>query len=223
MKLELLALKWAMSDKFREYLLGCKCIVFTENNPLSYLSSAKHGAPEQRWAAQLASFNFEIRYRSGKSNTNADALSRLHPPSTADLETIISGTQLPQSLKRALQVRGPAACQAAVQALPQHLPADIGELQRADPVIQEVLVFWQQKRYLSREERKQLSPLALVLLKQWGRLIEQARVVYRQVSRSDGGEVVLQVILPAVLRDKVLHGGSAKSRPPGGGQVSGVA
>lgn len=75
-KLEFLALKWAMSDKFREYLLGHKCIVFRDNNLLSHWSSAKLGALEQRWAAQLASFDFEIRYRSGKSNTNADALSR---------------------------------------------------------------------------------------------------------------------------------------------------
>ena len=87
--------------------------------------------------------------------------------------------------------------------MPQHLPADIGELQRADSV-KEALVFWQQKRYPSHDERKQLSPPALVLLKQWGRLIEQAGVVYRQVSRSDGGEVALQVLVPAVLRDKVL-------------------
>lgn len=63
MKLELLALKWAMTDKFRSYLLGSKCVVFTDNNPLSYLQTAKLGAVEQRWAAQLASFDFVIKYR----------------------------------------------------------------------------------------------------------------------------------------------------------------
>lgn len=89
-----------------------------DNNPLSYLSSAKLGVREQRWAGQLASFNFQILYHSAKSNPNADTLCPLHPPRTADLETIISGTQLPQTLKRAVQVRGPAASQAAVQALP---------------------------------------------------------------------------------------------------------
>lgn len=31
---------------------------------------------EQQWAAQLVSFDFEIKYRSGQSNCNADALSR---------------------------------------------------------------------------------------------------------------------------------------------------
>lgn len=37
MKLEFLGLKWAMADKFREYLLGHKCVVWTDNNPLSHL------------------------------------------------------------------------------------------------------------------------------------------------------------------------------------------
>ena len=177
MKLEFLALKLAMTEKFCIYLLGHKCIVFTDNNPLSHLSSAKLGALEQRWAAQLASFNFEIRYHSGKSNSNADTLSHLHPPRTMDLEILVSDISLPQPLQQALQASGPTACQAAVQALPQHLPADVGELQRADPVTQEVLVFWRQKRYPNHDDRKRLSPPAMVLLKQWERLIERAGVV----------------------------------------------
>ena len=77
MKLELLALKWAVTEKFRTYLLGSKFEVYTDNNPLKYLqTTAKLGALEQRWAAQLALFDFSISYRSGRSNANADALSR---------------------------------------------------------------------------------------------------------------------------------------------------
>lgn len=53
MKLEFLALKWAMTEKFCEYLLGHKCVVFTDNNPLSYLHSAKLGAIEHRWPVNL--------------------------------------------------------------------------------------------------------------------------------------------------------------------------
>lgn len=41
MKLPFLALKWAMLEKFWEYLLGHKCIVFTYNNPLSQFYIAK--------------------------------------------------------------------------------------------------------------------------------------------------------------------------------------
>lgn len=58
MRLEFLAFKWAMMEKFREYLLGNKCVVFMDNNPLSHLISAKLGGIEQRWAVQLAAFNF---------------------------------------------------------------------------------------------------------------------------------------------------------------------
>ena len=76
MKLELLGLKWAVTDKFREYLLGNKFVVFTDNNPLSHLQTAKLGALEQRWVSELAQFDYEIVYRPGRLNAGADALSR---------------------------------------------------------------------------------------------------------------------------------------------------
>ena len=76
LKLEMLALKWAVTDKFRDFILGTSFVVFTDNNPLSYLKSAKLDATEMRWVSQLAQFNFTIKYRSGQSNRNADALSR---------------------------------------------------------------------------------------------------------------------------------------------------
>ena len=42
-KLELLALKWAVTEKFRDYLLGSKFTVVTDNNPLAYLNKSKLG------------------------------------------------------------------------------------------------------------------------------------------------------------------------------------
>ena len=68
MKLELLALKWSVTEKFRDYLLGSKFVVFTDNNPLSYIQTAKLGATEMRWVSQLAQFNFTVKFRSGKVN-----------------------------------------------------------------------------------------------------------------------------------------------------------
>lgn len=48
MKLEFLALKWALTLKFLlGNLLGQKCIVWTDNNPLSHLETAKLGAVGQ--------------------------------------------------------------------------------------------------------------------------------------------------------------------------------
>ncbi|KAJ8000206.1 hypothetical protein DPEC_G00202430 [Dallia pectoralis] len=40
------------------------------------LEQAKLGAIEQRWVAQLAVFDFEVKYRPGRCNAAADALSR---------------------------------------------------------------------------------------------------------------------------------------------------
>lgn len=40
MKLELLALKWAVTEKFRSYLIGSEFKVFTDNNPLKHLDTA---------------------------------------------------------------------------------------------------------------------------------------------------------------------------------------
>lgn len=51
--------------------------VFTDNNPLVHLEYARLGAVEQRWVAQLANFNYRIKYRPGRTNVNADILSWL--------------------------------------------------------------------------------------------------------------------------------------------------
>lgn len=69
-------MKWAVAEKFRGYLLGSKFVVLTDNNPLCHLKTAKLGAVEQRWVAQLSVFDFEVKYRPGSSNAAADALSR---------------------------------------------------------------------------------------------------------------------------------------------------
>ena len=47
-KLEFLAVKWAVTDQFHEYLYGGNFYVFTDNKPLTYiLTSAKLDAVEQ--------------------------------------------------------------------------------------------------------------------------------------------------------------------------------
>ena len=76
MKLELLALKWAVADQFKDYLIGSQFTVYTDNNPLSRLEKLKLGAVEQRWVADLAKFQFKVLYKPGRANANADGLSR---------------------------------------------------------------------------------------------------------------------------------------------------
>ena len=75
-KLEFLALYWAVTKKFRDYLYCTEFTVFTDNNPLSYILSGKKSVSEMSWIAELADFDFSIHYKSGKTNVCADALSR---------------------------------------------------------------------------------------------------------------------------------------------------
>ena len=75
-KIELMALKWNVCNKFKDYLLGSKFTVFTDNNPLCYIKSSKPGAAQIRWLSKLTLYDFDIIYRTGKSNLVADTLSR---------------------------------------------------------------------------------------------------------------------------------------------------
>ena len=76
-KLEFLCLKWAITEQFHEYLYGNTFDFYTNNNPLTYvLMTAKLDAMGHRWITGLANYNFNIHYQSGKSNMEADALSR---------------------------------------------------------------------------------------------------------------------------------------------------
>ena len=77
-KLEFLALKWEVTERFHDYLInGQDFEVITDNNPLTYvLSTAKLHSTGLRWVATLANYRFSIRYRSGKKHIDADYLSR---------------------------------------------------------------------------------------------------------------------------------------------------
>ena len=76
-KLEFLALKWAVTDRFHEYLYGAMFDVYTDNNPLTYiLSTAKLDAMGHRWVGSLGPYNFTLHYKPGK--LNCDALSRIN-------------------------------------------------------------------------------------------------------------------------------------------------
>lgn len=78
-KLEFLALKWAICERFRDYLFHTPHFeVYTDNNPLTYiLTTAKLNATGHRWVAELVDFNFTIKYRPGRCNADADGLSRM--------------------------------------------------------------------------------------------------------------------------------------------------
>ena len=101
-KLEFLALKWSVTERFHEYLYGGEFEVYMDYNPLTYiLTTAKLDATGQRWVASLANYNFKIFYRSGKHNVEADVLSRIPWEKTEvdHLEPLIVHTMLQSKLE----------------------------------------------------------------------------------------------------------------------------
>ena len=85
-KLEMLALNWAITEKFRNYLLGSDFTVYTDNNPLAYVQTSKIDASQICWLSKLALFDFNIVYRLGRTNQAADALI-WHPQPNCKLES----------------------------------------------------------------------------------------------------------------------------------------
>ena len=77
-KLEFLALKWSVTERFHEYLYSGHFEVYTDSSPLTYiLTTAKLDVTGQRWVASLANYNFKIFYKSGKLNVDANGLSQI--------------------------------------------------------------------------------------------------------------------------------------------------
>ncbi|XP_062864418.1 uncharacterized protein LOC134326144 [Trichomycterus rosablanca] len=205
MKLELLGLKWAVTEKFREYLLGTNFIVFTDNNPLSYLQTARLGAVEQRWASQLALFNFEIKYHPGSMNRNADALSRLVDcPAPASIEEVAPGVGIPFARHSVLPAGQASGTVSSIDAFPVRQKADLLALQSVDPVIGAFLVYWKSGQPPSAEERVTEAKPVLELLKQWKRIRDCGGVLYRVTHMSGERKELLQLLLPETLKSEVL-------------------
>ena len=119
---EFLALKWAITEKFRPYLYGYKFHVVTDSNPLTYLvTSAKLSATDHCWLSSLASFDFTITYRAGKAHSDADGLSRMPYTSSSGARTTPDEDYVKPFLDRltpsedALHVCPPEAFQAICQ------------------------------------------------------------------------------------------------------------
>ncbi|CAG2217557.1 unnamed protein product [Mytilus edulis] len=212
-KLELLALTWAITEKFRDYLLGSKFTVFTDNNPLCYLQTSKLSAHEQRWLSKLAVFNFEVKYRQAKHNNNADALSRMHDKIELSksedvknlLQTFAAGTVVPNDLASDIQSvsRKSVYTEEAFVTLPTLDRQEVKDLQERDTVVGKFIEIWNTKRKPLRSEQRKFDRPLVTLLRQWDRIEVVDGLVYRVIIDPNQGQLK-QLILPAVLRDKVL-------------------
>jgi len=87
--------------KFYHYLHGQSIIIYTDHKPLVQIKTSQElqGSRIHRFSFAISQFNYEIRYRPGKTNQNADTLSRI--PITPDSFSInlISTDGLPSKIE----------------------------------------------------------------------------------------------------------------------------
>ena len=221
-KLEFLALKWAVSEKFLDYLYGTKFEAITDNNPLTYiLTTAKLDAIGQRWVAALSNYNFDIKYRSGKKNADADGLSRIGEEGV-EHEVIIPGVikavcqsvlveteQCPLIESVALTTQHIDSQEDVPESLLQATALtdhDWRKAQQQDPTIRLAI------QHLKSGARKPASQVLadsmydVRYLKDWDKLYLRDGILYRSgiVSNQD----FQQLVVPSTYRDdifKALH------------------
>ena len=86
-KLEFLALKWAVTNQFKEYLLYRPFTMRTDNNPLTCVMTTPNlDVIGHWWVTTMAGYNMTIEYLKGADNKVADLMSRI--PERLDLETV---------------------------------------------------------------------------------------------------------------------------------------
>lgn len=229
-KLELLALKWSITEKFREYLIGSKFTVFTDNNPLVYLRTAKLTAVEHRWVAALASFDFRMEYKAGKVNVNADALSRQPDPVERENLLELNCFQLPISCEE-IQVhqnrhdgigmiippefRAVSRCVVHVQETQTQVKDDkvdktvtsdpkasMAQAQLQDIDISPIYQVVKESRTLSREELVTLSKTSRLLYKKNLWIDDEGVLRCRLINPKAG--ILEPIVLPAVKKKGIL-------------------
>lgn len=203
-KLELLALIWAVTEKFKNYLVATPFVIVTDNNPLAHLSTARLGALEQRWMSRLANFRYTVTYRSGKSNGNADALSRLPTADIAEeerdlAEDVETPIFKPQRSRRPVVTSDPVA--AAIDPLPEQDPQDNcgfnwEQIQRESPLIQDLKDLIRRRSRLTKLQRTNADPELIKLLRHRDRINLRQGLVVRTTLDPGTHQPICQIVVP---------------------------
>ena len=220
-KLELLAVRWAVCGPFKDYLMGNKCLIYVDHNPLRYIDTANLSSTELRWVQQLSAFNFELKYRQGKTNQAPDALSRLPPKPPREFPDVLdgqdvelsscavriscegtpdAGTDVPTALAHQVRI-----CRSeGSRCLPGYTAEDLRQLQKEDVVLDRVIQYVERGRKPTREERESDPRAVAAILKHWCQLEMKDDVLHRR-SKLHFDEESERLIVPARLQNVVLH------------------
>ena len=181
-------------------------------------------ATTQRWIASLASFNFSISYRSGKSNVDADSLSRMKWPVSVDEECLVSQTQVKiprESVLACFQgVNIPFGYIEIIARSAQALPTpDLDNSfqsmkkwrkeQQKDPQLCETIdLLHGLDRYEKRKNILKKYPLTEPYLKILNQLELKDDILYRRMYSMDQGvkTCLWQLVLPQQLISRALIG-----------------
>nr|KAG5687934.1 hypothetical protein BaRGS_021642 [Batillaria attramentaria] len=213
-KLEFLALKWAVTEKFKDHLYGAQFTVKTDNNPLTYvLTTAKLDATGHRWLAALAAFNFDIKYRPGANNIDADTLSRLPDSNTEHTEEDMSA-EVVHTICGAVScpvVDTHCLSAAAVDVLDQSEGQDTADMtdkdwrraQNEDEVIGPWMTVMRNKKRPRRQDFP-ATPEHSAMLKNFDSFQLRRGTLYRETTVK--GEVHRQLVLPSAYIKRALQG-----------------
>jgi len=214
-KLEFLALKWAITEKFSDYLVSQTFTVYTDNNPLTHiLSSAKLEATGQRWVAALSDYNFSIVYRPGVNAADADTMSRYptrlleEDSRQIEVDTVkaICNTIHTNPFIEILPSQSVNVLDAMdnpYQPMAQLELQEIRRKQREDPIIGLWLRATIDNKLPNRRDI-QNNPKHQTMSRIFSHLIVKRGILYREVTEKE--ETIKQLVLPEVFRKQVLVG-----------------
>jgi hypothetical protein len=99
---ELLAIVWGRKQ-FRQYLYGRKFTIVTDHKPLTWVFNVKDPSSRLlRWRLKLEEYDYDIVYKPGTRNTNADALHRINVTEVKPV-TEISSVPMEKEREKILQ------------------------------------------------------------------------------------------------------------------------
>ena len=210
-KLEFLALKWAITDRFHEYLYGAIFDVFTDNNPLIYiLSTAKLDAMGHRWVASLGPYNFTLYYKPSKLNNDVDALSRINwnTVDPAEVKTTMDLAQVDRTLILESEVRSGQATDVPFVMKALGLKDDTKRWirrQNEDPEIRKIIDLIQRGEQNSYRYSKQESDTMKSCVKVRSDLELENGLLYHRIRLKDRDEDSYQFVVPVKYRTLALE------------------